>query len=111
MSQFYIKHTLSCVDGPTDGVSAETEGVYTKFKRKGVFQKEKKIIRQAKTKVDIKASVTLGVVSIHDLNRDHAIAVPIMQMAAIVNEALRVGMIGTEEEQDKEKTIQLPVPW
>lgn len=103
MSQFHIKYTLCCADGPTDGVSAETEGVYTKFKGKGVFRKEKKINRKAMTKVDIKASVKLGVVSIHDLNRDQAIAVPIMQMAEIINEALRVGMIGNEKEEEKAK--------
>lgn len=75
-----------------DGVSAETVGVYTKFRGKGLFQAEKRIIKQETTDVGIKAAVSTGVVSIYDRKRDYGIAVPITELAAILNEALRVGM-------------------
>ena len=77
-----------------DGVSAETVGVYTKFRGKGLFQAEKRIIKQETTDVGIKAAVSTGVVSIYDRKRDYGIAVPITEIAAILNEALRVGMTG-----------------
>lgn len=44
------------------------------------------------TDVGIKAAVSTGVVSIYDRKRDYGIAVPITELAAILNEALRVGM-------------------
>ena len=78
-------------------MSAETVGTYTKFRGKGLFQEEEKqVIRQNVTNVWIKASVSAGVVCIHDRNRDQALAVSITEMAAILNEALRIGMVKKE---------------
>lgn len=97
MSDFVIKHGCSTKEGWTDVVSAETVGTYTKFRGKGLFQEEEKqVIRQNVTNVWIKASVSAGVVSIHDRNRDQALAVSITEMAAILNEALRIGMVKKE---------------
>ena len=97
MSDFVIKRNTDPNVGPVDGVSVETEGVYTKFRGKGLFQTEKRIFRQEKTEVGIKAAVSTGVVSIYDRNRDQAIAVSITELAAILNEALRVGIVNVEE--------------
>ena len=94
MSDFVIKRNTDPNVGPVDGVSVETEGIYTKFRGKGLFQTEKRIFRLEKTEVGIKAAVSTGVVSIYDRNRDQAIAVSITELAAILNEALRVGMTG-----------------
>lgn len=93
MSDFTIKRVTDQKEGPIDGVSAETVGVYTKFKGKGLFQAEKRIIRQETTDVGIKAAVSTGVVSIYDRKRDYGIAVPITELAAILNEALRIGIV------------------
>ena len=89
MNDFTIRRVTDPKEGPIDGVSAETVGVYTKFRGKGLFQAEKRIIT---TDVGIKAAVSTGVVSIYDRKRDYGIAVPITELAAILNEALRVGM-------------------
>ena len=92
MSDFVIKHGCSIKEGWTDVVSAETVGTYTKFRGKGLFQAETRIIKQETTDVGIKAAVSTGLVSIYDRKRDYGIAVPITELAAILNEALRVGM-------------------
>lgn len=94
MKDFTIRRVTDPKEGPIDGVSAETVGVYTKFRGKGLFQAEKRIIKQETTDVGIKAAVLTGVVSIYDRKRDYGIAVPITEIAAILNEALRVGMTG-----------------
>ena len=94
MNDFTIRRVTDPKEGPIDGVSAETVGVYTKFRGKGLFQAEKRIIKQETTDVGIKAAVSTGVVSNYDRKRDYGIAVPITELAAILNEALRVGMTG-----------------
>ena len=86
MNDFTIRRVTDPKEGPIDGVSAETVGVYTKFRGKGLFQAEKRIIKQETT------AVSTGVVSIYDRKRDYGIAVPITELAAILNEALRVGI-------------------
>lgn len=95
---FFIGHVTDPKEGPMDGVYAETKGTYTKFKGTGVFQKEKRIMRQEVTNVGIKASLQTGMVSINDRNRNQAIAVSITEMATVLNEALRYG---TEESGKK----------
>ena len=90
MNDFTIRRVTDPKEGPIDGVSAETVGVYTKFRGKGLFQAEKRIIKQETTDVGIKAAVSTGVVSIYDRKRDYGIA--ITELAAILNEALRAGM-------------------
>lgn len=97
-NNFVVAHVTDPKEGPIDGVSADTIGVYTKFRGKGLFQAEKRIIRQEKTNVGIKAAVSTGVVIIHDRNRDQAIAVPITELAAVLNEALRAGMAQNKPE-------------
>ena len=99
MKDFTIRRVTDPKEGPIDGVSAETVGVYTKFRGKGLFQAEKRIIKQETTDVGIKAAVSTGVVSIYDRKRDYGIAVPITELAAILNEALRVGMTGGENHE------------
>lgn len=89
MSNFLFGYVPDPKDGPIDGVSMETVGVYTKFRGKGLFQADKHIIRQEKTNVGIKAAVSTGVLSIHDRKRDQAIAVPIAELAAILEEAMK----------------------
>lgn len=98
MNDFFIGHVTDPKEGPLDGVYAETKGTYTKFKGTGVFQKEKRIMRQEVTNVGIKASLQTGMVSINDRNRNQAIAVSITEMVAVLNEALRYG---TEESGKK----------
>ena len=66
MNDFTIRRVTDPKEGPIDGVSAETVGVYTKFRGKGLFQAEKRIIKQETTDVGIKAAVSTGVVSIYD---------------------------------------------
>lgn len=95
MSDFVISHVTDPKEGPMDGVYAETKGTYTKFKENGMFQKEKRILRQEITNVGIKASLQTGMVSINDRKRDQAIAVSITEMVAVLNEALRYGTAGT----------------
>jgi len=46
MNDFTIRRVTDPKEGPIDGVSAETVGVYTKFRGKGLFQAEKRIIKQ-----------------------------------------------------------------
>lgn len=94
MSDFFIGHITDPKEGPVDGVYAETKGAYTKFKGTGLFQKEKRIMRQEVTSVGIKASLQTGMVSINDRKRNQAIAVSITEMAAILNKALRYGTEG-----------------
>lgn len=89
MSNFLFGYVSDPKDGPIDGVSMETVGVYTKFRGKGLFQADKHIIRQEKTNVGIKVAVSTGVLSIHDRKRDQAIAVPIAELAAILEEAMK----------------------
>lgn len=89
MNDFTIRRVTDPKEGPIDGVSAETVGVYTKFRGKGLFQAEKRIIKQETTDVGIKAAVSTGVLSIHDRKRDQAIAVPIAELAAILEEAMK----------------------
>lgn len=38
MNDFTIRRVTDPKEGPIDGVSAETVGVYTKFRGKGLFQ-------------------------------------------------------------------------
>lgn len=92
MSDFVIGHVTDPQEGLTDRVFADTKGTYTKFKGFGISQKEKKILRQEVTDVEIEASWQAGMVSINDRNRNQAIAVSIAEMAAILNEALRYGV-------------------
>ena len=61
MNDFTIRRVTDPKEGPIDGVSAETVGVYTKFRGKGLFQAEKRIIKQETTDVGIKAAVSTGV--------------------------------------------------
>lgn len=98
MNDFFIGHVTDPKEGPLDGLYAETKGTYTKFKGTGVFQKEKRIMRQEVTNVGIKASLQTGMVSINNRNRNQAIAVSITEMVAVLNEALRYG---TEESGKK----------
>lgn len=58
MNDFTIRRVTDPKEGPIDGVSAETVGVYTKFRGKGLFQAEKRIIKQETTDVGIKAAVS-----------------------------------------------------
>lgn len=60
MNDFTIRRVTDPKEGPIDGVSAETVGVYTKFRGKGLFQAEKRIIKQETTDVGIKAAVSTG---------------------------------------------------
>lgn len=78
----------------------ETRGVHTKFKGKGLYGREKTIFRQQETEVSMKASVSIGVVSITDKKRDTMITVSISEMAALLNEALRTGARMTAVELD-----------
>lgn len=94
MNDFTIRRVTDPKEGPIDGVSAETVGVYTKFRGTGAFQKEKRILYQKVTDVGTKASLQTGMVSINDRNRNQAIAVSITEMVAILNEALRYGTAG-----------------
>ena len=89
MSNFLFDYVSDPKDGPIDGVSLETVGVETKFRGKGLFQADKHIIRQEKTNVGIKVAASTGVLSIHDRKRDQAIAVPIAELAAILEEAMK----------------------
>nr|DAU63862.1 MAG TPA: hypothetical protein [Caudoviricetes sp.] len=92
MDDFVIEHARNSKDGPIDAVRARTQGTYTKYRGHGLFQREKSIFRQENTRVNVEASVSAGVVLVHDERRDISISVSITEMAAILNEALRVGM-------------------
>ena len=91
MEDFKITHVTDPEEGPADGCSVETRGVHTKFKGKGLYGREKTIFRQQETEVSMKASLSLGVVSIRDKKRDTMVTVSISEMAALLNEALRTG--------------------
>ena len=99
-SEFKITHVTDPEEGPVDGCSVETRGVHTKFKEKGLYGREKTIFRQQETEVSMKASVSIGVVSITDKKRDTMITVSISEMAALLNEALRTGARMTAVELD-----------
>ncbi|MEI3450522.1 MAG: hypothetical protein V8Q67_03415 [Blautia massiliensis (ex Durand et al. 2017)] len=99
MNDFTIRRVTHLKEGLIDGVSAETVAVYTKFRGKGLFQAEERIIKQETMDVGIKAAVLTWVVSIYDRKRDYGIAVPITELVAILNEALRVGIIGGQNHE------------
>ena len=65
-----------------------------------MYGREKTIFRQQETEVSMKASVSIGVVSITDKKRDTMITVSISEMAALLNEALRTGARMTAVELD-----------
>lgn len=90
-SDFRIVHVTDPEDGPLDGCSVETRAVHTKFRGKGLYGREKSMFDQKETEVSMKASLSLGVVSIRDKKRDTMITVSISEMAALLNEALRTG--------------------
>ena len=91
VEEFKIAHVTDPAEGPLDGCSVETRGVHTKFRGKGLYGREKAIFRQQETEVSMKASLSIGVVSIRDKKRDTMITVSISEMAALLNEALRTG--------------------
>ena len=97
MSDFKIEHSRGVQDGPADGVRVETTGNYIKLKGHGLFQRDKAVQRKERTNVNIEASVSAGMVLVHDAYRDIAISVSITEMAAILNEALRIGMVKEEK--------------
>lgn len=82
MEEFHIKRAAPG-HGPEDGVECNTTG--TRTTQVTGNQKHKMI------PVNVKASLSLGVVSIGDPGKDMVIGISITEMAAILNEALRAG--------------------
>lgn len=100
MEEFKITRVEDPSYGPMDGVECRTDGVRTIFLGKGNLRK---ISRQEKTKVDIKASCSVGVVSISDPKRNIMYTLSISEMAAILNEALRVGMESAKGDKRRDR--------
>ncbi len=92
MSENNIKYAHTSNDGPADAVRAETQGSYIKFRGHGLYQRDKAILRKERTQVGMEASVSAGVVLLHDEYRDIAITVPLKELTSVLNEALRIGM-------------------
>lgn len=103
VEDFKISYVTNPKEGPLDGCSVETRGVHTKFRGKGLHGREKTIFRQQETEVSMKASLSLGVVSISDKKRDTMITVSISEMAALLNEALRKGARMAARTPDKKE--------
>lgn len=82
-----IKRVTDPKEGPLDGVELDTLGAYTKFRGKGY---NRKILRVEKTSFNLKASVSNGTVSISDRDRNQMISVNLMELATLLNTALRV---------------------
>lgn len=83
-----IKKVTDPEVGPIDGVELDTQGVYTKFRGNDQF---KRIFKTEPTKINMKASLSNGTVSITDRNRNQMVSVSITELAAFLNEALRKG--------------------
>lgn len=81
-----FKYTDGHMDSPMDGVSLEADGVRTRFKvKKGI----RCIDRQSKTHVRIMGSVSLGVISVTDQDRNQMITVAFEDMLGTLAEALQ----------------------
>lgn len=83
--EFEIRRT-NPGDGPVDGVECTTNGVRSILPRRWPFGKK---IKQKEIKVNIKASHSLGVVSVSDQEKGQMIIVSIAEMAAVLNSALK----------------------
>lgn len=83
--EFQVRRVTNPKEGPADGVECTTKAVRTLF-HKGILGKQ---MQQSETQVNIKASCSLGVVSISDQESGHMITVSITEMAAILNTALK----------------------
>ncbi len=87
------------LDAPQDAVSMDVECVRTKFTGTG---SRRQIRKQVKVPGNIKASVTLGIVSITDRASDTMVTVRIEDMAAMMAAAYE--MARKEEEGQKCQT-------
>lgn len=85
----YMQRVKDKEEGPLDGVTLEVYGVRTKFRG---HEEYRKIFQQNKGRLRLRASLSLGVVSITDVKNDFMLTIPIHVFAGFLNEALRVGM-------------------